>query len=68
MGLRVKLKHCRAAGFGCGPGLREFGKKHGLSYHKLITEGLDIQELRGIKDARAQGIVQLVEREADNGQ
>lgn len=69
MGLRVYLRHARAARVDgkpvtCAPGIRAWCVLHGVDLRALATEGLPIEQIDAIDDAFAQRAAALAREEA----
>ena len=43
----------------CGPGVKEFLTKHGVSWERFIKEGIPIQELEHIDDVMLRQVIKV---------
>lgn len=64
--IRVTINDVRMAGY-CGSGLREFCDAHGINLPKLIREGLPVEELEKIEDARIHNVLEQTYARVNDG-
>lgn len=57
-GVIVTMKHIRLARM-CGPGTRNFFKKHNMDWHKFAREGLPEEDFIATGDAMAMQVVEV---------
>lgn len=60
--MKVTIKHARMAGY-CSSGMREFAKRHKLSWTKFLKEGIDEKLLLSTEDAMALAIVEKARKD-----
>lgn len=67
-GLRIHVRHIRAAGFCLRPAREWWFPHHKLSWSDFLTEGLSAEFLRGLNDGIANRVIAAAEaEEANNG-
>jgi len=64
--IKVYLRHFKVKHDYCNRGLRAELKKHGISWNELVFNGISVDLIKNIKDARFVEIVEIVEKEATN--
>jgi hypothetical protein len=72
MGIRVTMRHVRAAKIGgqgvlCAPGVRPWFAQHGLDYRAFLREGLPVEQAEALDDAFAQRAAAIAREEAERG-
>ena len=60
-GVIVKVEHARKMGY-CLPVVREFCALHNIDYKRFIKEGIPLDEVKHIKDAMLQKVLDLARK------
>lgn len=66
-GIRVTVRHIRAALDGCYPGARAFARRHGLDAHEMVRNGLPVEQIEATGDAMALRVAAYAREEAARG-